>query len=150
MKEDKKRKQTAWMEEEHDRMRKEEERRKSANEKKDLEFEKSRTAYEKLQLAWVKANITFIGLGFVAYKFYQSRVDHGQHPLGHLFTGRHLGILLILIGTIVLSLTTWQHFNRLAQLKTKYGRLYYSVALLLSYIVLGLDLVLLLMIIFRL
>ena len=62
--------------------KKEDQKRISTEEKKVSDFERSRVASEKLRLAWVKANITFIGLGFAVYKFYQSRLDHGKHPIG--------------------------------------------------------------------
>ena len=115
-----------------------------------MDFEKSRIASEKLQLAWIKANITFIGLGFAVYKFYQSRLEHGQLPMAHYIIGRHDGIFPNIVAVGALSLTTWQHFNKVAQLKMKYGKRYYSAALLLSYIMLGFDLIVLALIIFHL
>ena len=54
--------------------KKEDQKRISTEEKKVSDFERSRVASEKLRLAWMKANITFIGLGFAVYKFYQSRL----------------------------------------------------------------------------
>jgi uncharacterized membrane protein YidH (DUF202 family) len=103
-----------------------------------------------LRLAWVKANITFIGLGFAVYKFYQSRLDHGKHPIGHYVTGRQFGIFLTLVGVAALSLATWQHYRKIAQLKMKYAKQYQSVSLLLSYVVLGFDMAILVIILFHL
>src|SRR6185436_5442041 len=143
MKESKRKKGIESFAELEAKIKKEEQKRISAAEKKESDFERSRIASEKLQLAWVKANITFIGLGFAVYKFYQSRLDHGKHPVGHYVTGRHLGLFLTLIGLAALSLATWQHFHKVAQLKMKYAKEYHSLALLLSYVVLGLDIVIL-------
>jgi uncharacterized membrane protein YidH (DUF202 family) len=130
--------------------KKEEQKRLSAGEKREYDFERSRIASEKLQLAWVKANITFTGLGFAVYKFYQSRLEHGNHPIGHYITGRHLGLFLTLVGVGALALATWQHYHKVSQLKMKYAKEYRSVSLLLSYVVLGFDAIIMAMILFHL
>ena len=149
MKEGKRKKDTASFANLEARLKKEEQKRILLAERKEIEFDRSHVASEKLQLAWVKANITFIGLGFAVYKFYQSRLEHGQHPLSHYLTGRHLGIFLTLIGTAALSFTTWQHFHKVAQLKMKYAKQYQSASLLLSYVILGFDIIILVIILFR-
>ena len=97
----------------------------------------------------MKANITFIGLGFAVYKFYQSRLDQGKNPIGHYINGRHLGLFLTLIGLAALSFATWQHFHKVAQLKMKYAKEYHSLALLLSYVVLAFDIVIMVVILFH-
>jgi len=150
MKEGKRKKEIESYAELEARRKREEQKRVSADEKRESDFEKSRIASEKLQLAWLKANITFTGLGFAVYKFYQSRVDQGKHPLGNYITGRHLGLFLTLVGVAALSLATWQHFHKVAHLKMKFAKKYHSVALLLSYLVLGFDIVILVVILFHL
>ena len=59
--------------------------------KKENDAEKSRIALEKLQLNWIKWNITCLGLGFTAYKFYYTRLEHNQSPIGHYITGQEIG-----------------------------------------------------------
>ena len=150
MKEGKRKRETESFAELEAKRKKEEQKRISAEEKRESDFERSRIASEKLHLAWVKANITFIGLGFAVYKFYQSRLDHGKHPIGHLVTGRHLGLFLALVGLAALSLATWQHYHKVAQLNMKFAKQYQSVSLLLSYVVLGFDIIILVVILFHL
>ena len=119
-------------------------------EKKGSAFERSRIASEKLKLAWIKANITLIALGFAVYKFYQSRLDHGQNPIGHYVTGRHVGLFLTLVGVAALSVATWQHFHKVDQLKLKFTKKYHSVSLVLSYVVPGFDIAIMVIILFHL
>jgi hypothetical protein len=73
-------------------------------------------------LTWVKANIIVIGGGFAVHKFYQSRMDHGKHPIGLYVTGRHPVLFLTLVGVAKFSLATWQPFHKVAQLKMKYAK----------------------------
>jgi len=122
------------------------EKRKDLNE---LAFERIRVVFERLQLAWIRAAITFIALGFAAYKFYIGRVESGGHPLMKYANGRGIGMFLIGVGFLGLLLATFQHIRNQARLKKHYPEKSYSVALLSSYFILLLSLLLFLVLIFR-
>ena len=89
--------------------RKEIEKMEMAAIKKENDAEKSRIASEKLQLNWIKWNITCLGLGFTAYKFYYARLENNQSPIGHYITGQEIGMFLIFLGFITLTFATLQH-----------------------------------------
>jgi len=127
----------------------EEEKRELQKAKREADFEKSRVAMERLQLAWVKTNLTFTALGFTAYKFYYSRLQDGEVSAKYLVTGKELGIFLILVGFLVLMKTTLQHKKKVEQLKMQYEQMSRSVALLLSWLMLGFSVIVVLMILFR-
>jgi uncharacterized membrane protein YidH (DUF202 family) len=117
--------------------------------KKELGLERVRLAIERLQLAWLRTAITFIALGFTSFKFYLARIAEGQHPATEYINGRTIGIFLILVGFIGLSQATLQHRRNHARLKIYYPQVYYSVSLVQSYAVMGLALVLLFLVIFK-
>ena len=120
------------------------------NGKKQMALERMRLALEKLQLARVKITITFIALGFTSYRFFNSRMEDGKAPLLDFITGRDIGMFLIFVGTVGLTLATYQHIKSLAKLKIKYEGMYFSVSLLTSYFILLLSFVLLAVVIFKL
>lgn len=118
--------------------------------KKQMSLERLRLALEKLQLARAKTTITFIALGFTAYKFFYARIEDGKKPLLDFPNGRDIGLFLIFIGFLVLLLGTVQHRKSLTKLKMQYAEMNYSVSLILSYFILLLSLFLLLAVIFEL
>lgn len=126
----------------------EEKERKRA--KKELSYERIRLALERLQLAWLRTAITFVALGFTAYRYYLSRVEDGLEPLGGAFNGRNIGLFLLAMAFMGLFQSTLQHRRSWERLRVFYPTLPYSVSLLQSYFVLLLTLTLLLVVWFRL
>lgn len=118
--------------------------------KKALGMERVRLALERLQLAWLRTAITFIGLGFTAYKVYYERIDQGQDPVLKHVNGRSIGLFLIFSGLLGLAQATLQHRKNWENLRRYYPGLPYSVALIQSYLILTLALFLLLVVIFEL
>jgi uncharacterized membrane protein YidH (DUF202 family) len=94
--------------------RKEIEKKEIALLKKENDAERSRIASEKLQLNWIKWNITCLGLGFTAYKFYYARLENHQSPIGHYITGQEIGMFLIALGFVTLTFATIQHRKKLS------------------------------------
>ena len=115
----------------------------------ELAFERIRAVFERLQLAWLRAAITFIALGFTAYKFYIGRVESGAHTLLKYANGRWIGMFLIGVGFLGLLQATFQHVRNQARLKKHYPGKSYSVSLFISYFILLLSLLLFLVLIFR-
>lgn len=118
--------------------------------KKELGYERIRLALERLQLAWLRTAITFVALGFTAYRYYLSRVEDGLEPLGGSFNGRNIGLFLLLMAFVGLFQSTLQHRRSWERLRAFYPALPYSVSLLQSYFVLLLTITLVLVVWFRL
>jgi uncharacterized membrane protein YidH (DUF202 family) len=117
--------------------------------KKENEINKSRINLEKLQLGWIKWNLTCIGLGFGAYKFYYSRVHDEKSLVNYEITGKDIGIFLISLGFLTLLYASIQHKKNIEILKMQDKKMPYSLSLRLSYVILGLSIIVLLMILLR-
>jgi len=129
--------------------RREKERREIALLKKENDAERSRVASEKLQLNWIKWNITCLGLGFTAYKFYYTRLENHQSPIGHYITGQEIGMFLIALGFVTLAFATIQHKRKIEQLKLLMPTMHYSLSLRLSYVILVFSVLVFLVVILR-
>ena len=144
-----KKKEMEKMQEAAAKRRKEIEKRERAVIKKENDIEKSRTASERLQLNWIKWNITCLGLGFTAYKFYYTRLEHNQSPIGHYITGQEIGMFLIILGFVTLAFATIQHKKKVESLKLQMPTIQYSLSLRLSYVILVFSLLVFLIVLLR-
>ena len=144
-----KKKEMEKMQEAAAKRRKEIEKRERAAIKKENDIEKSRTASERLQLNWIKWNITCLGLGFTAYKFYYTRLEHNQSPIGHYITGQEIGMFLIALGFVTLAFATIQHKKKVGNLKLLLPTMQYSLSLRLSYVILVFSILVFLIVILR-
>lgn len=118
--------------------------------KQDFSYERLRLALERLQLAWLRAAITFVALGFTAYRYYLSRVADGLEPLVGGFNGRNIGLFLLAMAFFGLLQATIQHRRSLSRLKAAHPTLPYSISLVQSYFILAFTLSLLLVVLLRL
>jgi uncharacterized membrane protein YidH (DUF202 family) len=119
--------------------------------KKQIQLERTRTAFERLQLASIRTSLTLLTIGVGAYEYFYNRIEAGKAPLLKMkyFTGRELGLFLIATAFIMLLLATLQHNKSMATLKKYFPEAQYSVASLLSYLLLALTFFLGLMVILR-
>lgn len=101
-----------------------------------IQLERTRAAFERLQLAWIRASLTLITIGVGAYEYFHNRIELGKAPLLKLFSGRELGVFLVLISLIALLLATIQHKNNMSDLKQQYEGFRFSVSSLLTYMIL--------------
>jgi len=146
---EKKKREMEKMQEAAAKRRKEIEKKEIALLKKENDAERSRIASEKLQLNWIKWNITCLGLGFTAYKFYYARLENHQSPIGHYITGQEIGMFLIALGFVTLALATIQHKRKIEQLKLLMPTMHYSLSLRLSYVILVFSVLVFLVVILR-
>ena len=146
---EKKKREMEKMQEAAAKRRKEIEKKEIALLKKENDAERSRVASEKLQLNWIKWNITCLGLGFTAYKFYYARLENHQSPIGHYITGQEIGMFLIALGFITLTFATIQHKRKIEQLKLLMPTMHYSLSLRLSYVILIFSVLVFLVVILR-
>ena len=145
----KKKKEMEKMQEAAAKRRKEIEKKEIAILKKENDAERSRIASEKLQLNWIKWNVTCLGLGFTAYKFYYARLENHQSPIGHYITGQEIGMFLIVLGFVTLTFATIQHKKKVENLKLLLPTIHYSLSLRLSYVILVFSLLVFLIVLLR-
>jgi len=109
--------------------------------KKQIQLERTRTAFERLQLASIRTSLTLLTIGVGAYEYYYNRIESGKAPLLNMkyFTGKELGLFLIVASFVMLLLSTIQHNRSMATLKKYFPEAQYSVATLLSYLLLALS-----------
>jgi uncharacterized membrane protein YidH (DUF202 family) len=119
-------------------------------ERKLFQNERTRTAFEKLQLAWIRTSLTLIIIGVGLLEYYMNRIEEGKKPYFNLITGNELGFFLIITSTLMLILVTLQHVKSMSQLKVHYPEMRYSVATILSILILSLCFFLFLMIYLKL
>ena len=146
---EKKKREMEKMQEAAAKRRREIEKREIAVLKKENDAERSRIASEKLQLNWIKWNITCLGLGFTAYKFYYTRLEHNQSPIGHYITGQEIGMFLIVLGFVTLAFATIQHKKKVENLKLLLPTMHYSLSLRVSYIILVFSVLVFLIVLLR-
>jgi uncharacterized membrane protein YidH (DUF202 family) len=144
-----KKKEMEKMQEAAAKRRMEIEKKELAAIKKENDAERSRIASEKLQLNWIKWNITCLGLGFTAYKFYYTRLENHQSPIRHYITGQEIGMFLIILGFVTLTFATIQHKKKIEKLKTEVPTMQYSLSLRLSYVILVFSVLVFLIVILR-
>jgi uncharacterized membrane protein YidH (DUF202 family) len=145
----KKKKEMEKMQEAAAKRRKEIEKKEIAILKKENDAERSRIASEKLQLNWIKWNVTCLGLGFTAYKFYYARLENNQSPIGHYITGQEIGLFLIVLGFVTLTFATLQHKKKVEKLKSLLPTMHYSLSLRLSYVILVFSVLIFLVVLLR-
>ena len=118
---------------------------------KQIQLERTRTAFERLQLAWIRTCVTLLTIGVGSYEYFYNRMEAGKAPLLKLkyFTGRELGLFLIVSSFSMLLLATLQHNKSMSTLKKYYPKAQYSVASILSYLLLTLTFFLALMVMMR-
>jgi len=90
-----------------------------------------------------------MAIGFTAYKFYHSRVDHGESPIGAYVNGWHIGVFLISVGFITLLVATRQHRKNIAKLKLQFETMAYSLSLRVSYFMMAFSIFILILVIFK-
>lgn len=104
--------------------------------KKLIQLERTRTAFERLQIAWVRTSMTLLAFGVGIYEFFFNRIESGRTPLFEAFTGRELALTLYTFAFVALSLSVLQHRKSMAKLKESYPESRFSIATLLSVLLL--------------
>lgn len=130
---------------------KEEKKKEKKQGKKQIQLERTRTAFERLQLASIRTSLTLLTIGVGSYEYFYNRIESGKAPLLNVkyFTGKELGLFLIVASFVMLLLSTIQHNRSMARLKKYFPEAQYSVATLLSYLLLALSFFLGLMVILK-
>ncbi len=104
--------------------------------KKKLQLERNRTAYERLLLSWLRTSLSLFVIGLTAFELYQTRIRQGKEPLLKLINGRDIAVFLLTVAFVMQLLATIQHFKTMRTLKNLYPESQFSVAAILSYLLL--------------
>jgi uncharacterized membrane protein YidH (DUF202 family) len=112
-----------------------------AHERTDFAMSRTRMAAERTLMAWIRTSLSMISFGFTILKFFQFLTE-SQSPLTH-FKGvreRHLGLILIIIGTLILIPVIIQNYSVMKKLSVQDGGPVWSLSLIVAIIVGGLGL----------
>jgi putative membrane protein len=112
-----------------------------AHERTDASTTRTRMAAERTLMAWIRTSLSMISFGFTILKFFEF-LSQSQGPLGH-FRGeraRHLGLVLISIGTLILIPAILQNHSLMKKLSVLDDKSPWSLALIVAIVVGGLGL----------
>lgn len=87
-----------------------------------LAFDRTCLAHERTMMAWIRTSVSLIGFGFTIYKFFAFMIEQGKaKALEESVLGpRHLGMLMIVMGEVVLVVATLKHRDDLRQLDRRF------------------------------
>ena len=85
------------------------ERTDMALERTDLAFSRSSMASDRTLMAVMRTSVSLIGFGFTLYKFFEyMRAQPGFEKIS-TYGPRNLGMAMVLLGAVLLAISTWQH-----------------------------------------
>ena len=98
-----------------------------------LALDRTRLAYERTMMAWVRTSTSLISFGFTIYKFFQYLRDSKTAPPETRLIGpNEYALMMIGVGVVALVLATLDHRRSLHTLRTSYGPVKYSLAMVLA------------------
>ena len=101
-----------------------------------LALERTFLAYERTLMAWTRTSVSLISFGFTLFKFFQYLLERDPEKYVHHILGpRTIGILMIGIGTFMLSLASVMHKRNIIQLRKSYPESQFSQALILAILI---------------
>lgn len=115
-----------------------------------LSYERNLMAADRTLLAWIRTSVSLIGFGFTIYKFFQY-----LHEAGTVFeirphAPRHLGMIMVLLGTVLLAIEVVEYLVYLRRLGAQaHRRFARSPALISAFLISGLGILALLNLLFQ-
>jgi putative membrane protein len=112
-----------------------------AHDRTDAAMTRTRMAADRTLMAWIRTSLSMISFGFTILKFFEY-LSEAQGPLGkfHGERARHLGLVLISIGTLILIPAIFQNHSLMKKLGVLDGKSPWSLALIVAIVVGGLGL----------
>ena len=109
-----------------------------AHERTDAAMTRTRMAAERTLMAWIRTSLSMISFGFTILKFFEF-LHEAQGPLGkfHGERARHLGLVLISLGTLIMIPAIFQNRNLMKSLSSLDGRSSWSLSLVVAILVGG-------------
>jgi putative membrane protein len=96
-------------------------RTKIADSRTDLAFERSSMASDRTLMAVMRTSVSLIGFGFTLYKFFEYMREQPGFENLRTFGPRNLGMAMVMLGAVMLVLSTWQHVVYVRKLSTLSG-----------------------------
>ena len=96
-------------------------RTKIADSRTGLAFERSSMASDRTLMAVMRTSVSLIGFGFTLYKFFEYMREQPDFDKLSTFGPRNLGLAMVLLGAVMLILSTWQHVVYVRKLSTLSG-----------------------------
>jgi len=120
-----------------------------AEERTDLAMHRTIAASERTLMAWIRTSTSLIAFGFTIFKFFQylATSEQRHHPVVSPWI---VGMLMIVIGLTALALAWFQHHREIQALQAEAGAMPFSIAGLMSGLIIFLGLVALVVVIWRL
>ena len=112
-----------------------------AHERTDAAMTRTRMAAERTLMAWIRTSLSMISFGFTILKFFEF-LRESQGPLG-VFKGertRHLGLVLISLGTLILIPAVVQNRSLMKRVSALDGKSAWSLSLRVAILVAGFGL----------
>jgi len=111
-------------------------------ERTDAAMTRTRMASDRTLMAWIRTSLSMISFGFTILKFFEF-LHESERPFGRFHGGiraRHLGLVLISMGTLILIPVIIQGHRELKRMSALDGKSSWSLALMVAIIVGGLGL----------
>jgi putative membrane protein len=107
-----------------------------AHDRTDVAITRTRMAAERTLMAWIRTSLSMISFGFTILKFFEF-LHEAQGPLGrfHGDRARHLGLVLISIGTLILIPAIFQNHNLMRRLSIQDGKSSWSLSLVVAIVI---------------
>jgi len=112
-----------------------------AHERTDAATTRTRMAAERTLMAWIRTSLSMISFGFTILKFFEY-LHESQGPLGqfHGERARHLGLVLIILGTLILIPAIIQNHGLMKRLSMLDKGSPWSLSLIVAILVCGFGL----------
>ena len=100
-----------------------------AHDRTDVAMTRTRMAAERTLMAWIRTSLSMISFGFTILKFFEY-LQESQGPLGqfHGDRARHLGLVLVILGTLILIPAIFQNRGLMKRLSILDGRSSWSLS----------------------
>jgi len=100
----------------------------------ELAVERTLIAHERTQMAWLRTSLAMISFGFTLQQFFEFLVQREGRKPASLFGPRGYGLAMMLMGLLMLALSSVQHAQTLRRFKTAPGHKPFSLALLFAFL----------------
>jgi inner membrane protein YidH len=107
-----------------------------AHDRTDAAMTRTRMAADRTLMAWIRTSLSMISFGFTILKFFEY-LSEAQGPLGHFHgqRARHLGLVLISIGTLILIPAIFQNYRLMKRLSAQDRGSAWSLSLVVAIVI---------------
>jgi putative membrane protein len=119
-------------------------RKKDKKKKEAVPDERTFLAHTRTLLAWIRTSTSLMTFGFASYKLLQQQAEApGDHPLLQVIDPRTIGVVMIFSGFLGLLIADVGYIQFCRQHGRKPRQIYLNPAMLQSYVILALSLMIL-------